>query len=261
MKQILFILLIGIFLSSCVQTSDTPDFAGIKKGDKYWTQGICKGPEAGEIYAQSVEKAQYASPELIKLLRNGTCVRAQGKIVVHVERVIRALIDWENDEAYLVQLSNIETNEPIDFYTIVWPQITNFEEPTNGSSNKPYNRPFSGPQWEISTHLTPVKAGEMVWIGGMCKTDEGAALTLFLSPQKDVRDELQVHVQADRCRSFGSLQRVSIAVVLTDGIDTQGDPYWLVQLANTKGEPKPWYSLAWECTLEANLQLSGGDCR
>ncbi len=95
----------------------------------------------------------------------------------------------------------------------------------------------------------------------MCKTDEGAALTLFLSPQQDVRDELQVHVQADRCRSLGSLQRVLIAAVFTDGIDMSGDPYWLVQLANTKGEPRPWYSLAWECTLEANLQLYSGDCR
>ena len=257
MKQILFILFISIFLSSCVQTSstDSPDFAGIKKGDKYWVLGICKGPEAGEIYAKSVEKSNFSSPALRELIQKGICGKLPRKVPIPIFEVVRSLIDWENDEAYLVQLAHRQTNEPIDYYTIIWPQ-TKFDEPVNGSHVHPHIR-----QYDISTHLTPVKAGEKVWIGGMCKTDEGAALTLFLSPQKDVRDELQVHVQADRCRSFGSLQRVSIAVVFTDGIDMSGDPYWLVQLANTKGEPRPWYSLAWECTLEANLQLYSGDCR
>ena len=260
MKQILFILLIGIFLSSCVQTSgpDSTDYAGIKKGDKYWVLGICKGPEAGEIYAQSVEKSNNASPALRELMQKGICGKLPRRVPVPIFEVIRSLIDWENDIAYLVQLAHAQTLEPMNFYTVVWPQ-TKFEE--SHSRPRPPNTLFSIPQWNISTHLTPVKAGEMVWIGGMCKTDEGAALTLFLSPQQDVRDELQVHVQADRCRSLGSLQRVSIAAVITDGIDTEGDSYWLVQLANTKGEPRPWYSLAWECTLEANLQLYSGDCR
>ena len=263
MKQILFILFISIFLSSCVQLSyaDSTDFAGIKKGDKYWIVGVCRGPEAGEVYAQSVEKAQHASPELVKLLRKGTCIRTPVKVVIHVEKVVRALIDWEDDEAYLVQLSHTETSEPIDFYSIVWPQITNFEEPSNGSHDGPYNRSFSGPQWDISSHLTPVQAGERVWIGGMCRAEEGAAIVLFLSAQTGSMEDIQSHVKAGRCRSLGNMQRVLIAAVLTDGIDVQGDTYWLIQLANNKAEPQPWYSLAWECTLEANLNLSNGDCR
>ena len=263
MKQILFIILLAIGITSCVQTSnpDSTELAGIKKGDKYWILGICKGPEAGEVYAQSVEKSQNASPELIKLLRKGTCARLPQREVVQVERVVRALIDWENDEGYLVQIAHVKTNEPLDLYTIIWPQITNFEEQSNGSHNKPHthNRLFSGPQWDISSHLTPVKAGETVWVGGMCNLE--AALDLFLSAQTDLRDELQVHVQADRCRNLRSLQRVLIAAVITDGIDTRGNSYWLIQLANLKKEPQPWYSLAWECTLEVNLQSTGGDCR
>ncbi len=257
MKQILFILFISIFLSSCVQTpsTDSPNYAGIKKGDKYWVLGVCKDAEAGEIYAQSVEKSNNASPALRKLMQKGICGKLPRRVPVPIFEVIRSLIDWENDIAYLVQLAHRETLEPMDFYTIVWPQ-TKFEEPVNGSHVHPHI-----PQWDISTHLIPVKADEMVWIGGMCKIDEGAALTLFLSAKMDVRDELQAHVQADRCRSLGSMQRVLIAAVLTDGVDMNGDSYWLVQLANTKGEPRPWYSLAWECTLEANLQLPGGDCR
>ena len=267
MKQILFIILLAIGISSCVQTlnPDSTNLSGIQKGDKYWARGICKSQEAGEVYAQSVEKAKHASPELIKLLRKGTCFRVQGKIVIQVERVVRALIDWENDEAYLVQLAHSETNEPMEFYTIVWPQITNFEEPSNESSNgsqdKPHNRLFSGPQWDISTHLVPVKAGETVWIGGMCKQDEGAAMILFLSAQADARAELQEHIKADRCRSLMGVKPVLIAAVITDGVDTEGNSYWLVQLANSEGEPQPWYSLAWECTLLANLQLLGGNCR
>ena len=152
MKQILFIFLaIGIFLSSCVQTSspDSPDFAGIKKGDKYWVLGICKGPEAGEIYAQSIEKSNYASPALRELMQKGICGKLPRRVPVPIFEVIRSLIDWENDEAYLVQLAHEQTLEPMDFYTIVWPQ-TKFEESHNRP--RPPNTLFSIPQWNISTN-------------------------------------------------------------------------------------------------------------
>jgi len=194
---------------------------------------------------------------MLILLRAGVCGKLPQRTSMYVAKVIRALIDWENDEAYLVQLAHAQTQEPIDYYTVVWPE-NEFRTPSNGSSNDGSGDVL---YYHISTHLAPVKAGEKVWIGGMCRDTDDAALILFLSPQGGFQDELRAHVQADRCRPLGNLQRVLIAAVLTDGIDTQGDSYWLVQLANTKGEPRPWYSLAWECTLEANLHLPGGDCR
>jgi len=261
MKQLLFIIFLAIGVASC-ELIPKPDseissstYIGIKKGDKFWVSAVCKGPKAGEIYAQSVERSMSASPGLIVLLQQGVCGKLPSRIPMPITKVIRALIDWEDDEAYLVQLANMQTNKPMDYYTIVWPQ-TKFEEPVNGSHNRRHTH-----QQDISTHLTPVKAGERVWIGGMCKMEEDAPLTLFLSAKMDMQDELQAHVLAGRCRSLGSLQSVLIAVVLTDGIDRQGNSYWLIQLANTKGEPQPWYSLAWENTLEANLLLPGGDYR
>ncbi len=139
MRQILFIIFLAIGISSCIQTSsvDSTDLVGIKKGDKYWVLGICKGPEAGEIFAQSVERSNNTSPELIKLVRQGVCGKLPRRVPVPIERVIRSLIDWEGDEAHLVQLANIKTNEPINFYTIIWPQ-TKVEEQSNGSHNKPH---------------------------------------------------------------------------------------------------------------------------
>ena len=75
------------------------------------------------------------------------CV-TQRRVPAPIERVVRSLIDWEGDEAYLVQLANMQTNEPMDFYSIVWAQ-TKVEEQSNGSHNRLPNRLFSGPQWDI----------------------------------------------------------------------------------------------------------------
>ncbi len=134
MRQILFIIFLAIGISSCVQTLsfDNTELAGIKKGDKYWVLGVCKGPKAGEIYAQSVEKSNSASPELIILLKQGVCGKLPRRVPAPIERVVRSLIDWEGDEAYLVQLASIQTNEPMDIYSIVWPQ-TKVEEQSSGS--------------------------------------------------------------------------------------------------------------------------------
>jgi len=250
MKQILFIisLTIGILLSSL-------SLADIKKGDKYWIYAVCRGAEAGEIHAKSVEKSMGASPALIILVQQGVCGRLPGKTVIPIERVIRALVDWEGDEAYLVQLAHKVTLKPIDYYTVVWPQ-NKFVEPSNGSSN----RLLHTPQYNISTHLAPVKAGERVWIGGMCRVDKGAAMDLFLSVQTESMDDVNPHIKAGRCISLGGMHVSLIAAVLINGIDNQGNSYWLVQLVNNKKEQQPWYSLAWECTLEANLQLPGSNC-
>lgn len=250
MRQILFIisLIIGISLSPV-------SYAGIQKNDKYWIIAVCAGEEAGETWAKSAEISINPSPELITLLKARTCFKLSGRAPGSIGRVVRAFIDWEDDETYLVELSHMTTGKLTGYYTLIWPQFK-IEEQSNGSSSG--TSPVL--QYDISSHLVPVQAGEMVWIGGMCRA-EGATV-LFLSAQTgDVRPILQELTKAGSCRSLGSMQRVLIAAVITDGIDREGDTYWLVQLANSKAEPQPWYSLAWECTLEANLQLSGGDCR
>lgn len=90
----------------------------IKPGDVVVVTGACFGEDAGETMASGIEKTSEITPEIRGLLMMGVCRKFKPATMV-IDRVVRALVDWEGDIAFLVQ-ARVQ-GKPVEIYSVVWP--------------------------------------------------------------------------------------------------------------------------------------------
>lgn len=118
---LVFVLLFGCAANETKQPSAAPPAltdTAPAPGDVVVVKGACFGEDAGETMAAGVETTSDVTPEMMALFMMGVCREFEPATMV-IDRVIRALVDWEGDVAFLVQ-ARFE-GKPVEIYTVVWP--------------------------------------------------------------------------------------------------------------------------------------------